>query len=47
MVDDSAAGVTGTPFTLDVDSFDVEMTCTTQDGTVAVYGWATFSLETP
>nr|BFE60710.1 dihydroxy-acid dehydratase [Dactylosporangium thailandense] len=24
---------------------DVEMTCTKQDGTVAVYGWATFATE--
>jgi acyl dehydratase len=30
----------------DTDSFDVEMTCTTQDGTVAVYGWATFTTGT-
>ncbi|WP_344620543.1 MaoC family dehydratase [Dactylosporangium salmoneum] len=25
--------------------FDVEMTCTKQDGTVAVYGWATFATD--
>src|SRR3954468_14904396 len=25
---------------------DVEMTCTKQDGTVAVYGWATFATDT-
>ncbi|MEV6930647.1 MaoC family dehydratase [Dactylosporangium sp. NPDC051485] len=24
---------------------DVEMTCTKQDGTVAVYGWATFAID--
>jgi acyl dehydratase len=27
----------------DASSIDVEMTCTKQDGTVAVYGWATFA----
>ncbi|MGI5184292.1 MaoC/PaaZ C-terminal domain-containing protein [Dactylosporangium sp. CA-152071] len=35
----------GTVVRQDEGSFDVEMTCTTQDGTVAVYGWATFTTE--
>ncbi|MEV0560447.1 MaoC/PaaZ C-terminal domain-containing protein [Dactylosporangium sp. NPDC050588] len=35
----------GTVVRQDEDSFDVEMTCTTQDGIVAVYGWATFTTE--
>ncbi|GAA2638560.1 dihydroxy-acid dehydratase [Dactylosporangium fulvum] len=29
----------------DEDLVDLEMTCTTQDGTVAVYGWATFATD--
>jgi acyl dehydratase len=32
----------GTVVRQDEDGFDVEMACTTQNGTVAVYGWATF-----
>ena len=34
----------GTVVRQDAGSLDVEMTCTTQDGTVAVYGWAAFTV---